>query len=657
MTPPEPLRSHRPDIVPELGDLVMRCLAKEPIDRPQSAFEVESVLENVLRAPATGGAVRLSAATSAVATTVGPPPVPHEGRRRVVAIALGISVVVAVVTAAAVVVRRNGDAPPIASRIVVASFRDASLDSSLRAVARTVADDITAELSAIDSVETVGREEIERVESSLSAGEQRPRVLATKLRAALVITGSVAPLGADSVRIAARLVDATTGRIIRDMSEARAPRSDLRGGLAALRTRLASAVLVVTNPMFGQGMLPGGDPPALTAILAVRDGLQLEAALRSADPGEDESLAELVRFDRAVAEDPDFLQGRLWFASAALRRFGGEALADSALALVEARQDRLTTYEHALLDALRADAGGNHEMALRGWRRAHELAPSWPNQWWLAMKLRDANRPRESLVQLDSLGAVTAHFLRSTPAVYHYVGDHSAEYRALAAEGRRAPSTVNSLGYQESFVQALAALDSVATIGRRWGELEALPAEAGTSAAHLFSRIAWELTAHGHAGAGDSTLQRGVDWCRSRTALDFRKPALVFDCIEVYGLAGHAADVAALAGPALVSAPGDVSLLGLLGLTAALRGDRPLATSFAARVEHSVRVDGSRGLAWWERARIAAALGDSAAAVDLLRDAFARGAGWAQRFDLHRDPAFTKLRGYPPFERLRAPQG
>jgi hypothetical protein len=103
--------------------------------------------------------------------------------------------------------------------------------------------------------------------------------------------------------------------------------------------------------------------------------------------------------------------------------------------------------------------------------------------------------------------------------------------------------------------------------------------------------------------------------------------------------------------------PGDLVLMGLIGLSAAQRNDRRTADSVSAVIEAQARADGSRGLPEWLRARIAAALGERDVAVGLLRDAFARGATWGFRLDLHRDPAFESLRGYPPFQELMRPQG
>jgi TolB-like protein len=549
------------------------------------------------------------------------------------------------------------DQPAIAGRIAVATFRTAQGDTSLTEMSHAIAQDISSDLGALDSTAVVGREEVERVERAVRGSDARPSALAAKLRAQYVVTGVIGTLGADSIRVRAGIVGARSGEMIRELTELHVLRADAGAALAPMRARLAGGLLMLTSPMFGRATLPSRDPPTVTAIRDVIEGLELEASLRSPDPSEDEVYAELTRFDHAVVADPDFLQARLWFASAALRRFGGEALADSALVLVEAQQERLTTYERALLEALRADGAGNHELSVRAWRRVRALAPSWPASWWLAMKLRDANRPREARALIDSLALLNSHFARSTPSLDHYLGDYGGEGRALAAEAARAPGAVQSLGFQEARLQSLAALDSISAVNQRLEDVGTLPAESGTSVAHLLTRTAWELSAHGHSTDADSALSRAVAWCRSRTPIDLRNSSIVTDCVEVYSLTNRSSELAGLAAAPIREHPDDIVVLGHIGLAAALAGDRAAANTFAARIERSARVDGSRGLGWWLRGRIAGALGDSASAVDLLRESFARGASWTQRLDLHRDPAFAKLRGFEPFEQLRRPQG
>src|SRR5262249_55066922 len=161
------------------------------------------------------------------------------------------------------------------------------------------------------------------------------------------------------------------------------------------------------------------------------------------------------------------------------------------------------------------------------------------------MTLRDADRPREARTLLDSLGSSNAHFLRSAPGLYHYLGDYTAEYRALRDEGRRAPATVQSLGFQQALLQSLAALDSPPAVTRALDDARTLPAEPGTSVAYLLTRTSWELGAHGQAAAADSALARALAWCGNRTAIDLRNPSVAYDCMEALSLARRPRELAA----------------------------------------------------------------------------------------------------------------
>ena len=273
------------------------------------------------------------------------------------------------------------------------------------------------------------------------------------------------------------------------------------------------------------------------------------------------------------------------------------------------------------------------------------------------MKLRDVNRPRESLALFDTLARAQPSLLRWTPSVYHYVSDFDAELRALNQEVIRAPATANSLGTQQAFLQSLVALNRTGEVAKRLDEIVSLPTEAGATVAYVLTRTGWELAAHGRPTAGDDALSRAAAWCARRTSADLQDAVLSLDCVEAFAFAGRMPEMAALAEPMLKARKGDLLILGAVGLAAALHDDQTTARRFAAQIAAQTRTGGSRGLGWWLRARISAALGDRDEAIALLRDAFARGAGWSERFDLHRDPAFAKLRGYAPFESLRTPQG
>jgi hypothetical protein len=507
-------------------------------------------------------------------------------------------------------------------------------------------------------VAVADRDETVRAERSApAAGADSTRLtVARRTHATLLVSGAFYAIG-DSLQVDVRLVDGANGGVIRALRPVRVPRADPTRGLETLRDRVLGGVALLTDSTFGPGMLPSGDPPTYAAYLGVREGLEIQAALRPPDAGEAEGGSDARRFARAAEADTTYLQAWLWLASALLRRPGGEAGADSILTAVAERAERLSPFEAAMTDALRADVSGNHELSARGWRRAAALAGAWPPRWWLASKLRDANRPREAIVVYDSLGAWRPHFYRAVPSIRHYLGDYRAEWAVLAAESARTPSAAQTLDYQQAALQALAALDSVGAVLRAVDAVTSLPSEGGTSVAYLLTRSAWELGSHGHRDAARVLFDRAVAWCGRRAPRELRNRLLRDDCLEVYAGAAPWGEARRSLEAALRSDPANLTLLGLLGVAAAAAGDRGMADSVAVVVEARARDDGSRGLPEWIRARIAGTLGDRDATVALLRDAFARGATWGARLDLHRDPAFDGLRGYPPFEQLMRPQG
>src|SRR4030095_5706453 len=68
---PEPVDRRREALPPALAQLVMRCLAKRPADRPQSAGEIVRTLENVVT-PGTGLTPSAPAAASSTTTRLWP---------------------------------------------------------------------------------------------------------------------------------------------------------------------------------------------------------------------------------------------------------------------------------------------------------------------------------------------------------------------------------------------------------------------------------------------------------------------------------------------------------------------------------------------------------------------------------------------------------
>ena len=95
--------------------------------------------------------------------------------------------------------------------------------------------------------------------------------------------------------------------------------------------------------------------------------------------------------------------------------------------------------------------------------------------------------------------------------------------------------------------------------------------------------------------------------------------------------------------------------LGQLGVVAARRGDREEAYRISRLLEEgdgSLNLPGSRHDGAYERARIAAALGERERAVELLQQS-----SDGQFIHIHESPQFEPLRDYPPFKELLRPKG
>ena len=96
-------------------------------------------------------------------------------------------------------------------------------------------------------------------------------------------------------------------------------------------------------------------------------------------------------------------------------------------------------------------------------------------------------------------------------------------------------------------------------------------------------------------------------------------------------------------------------LLGRLGATAARMGDRTEALRLSGELA-ALSTPHLFGSQTYARARISAALGDRADAVELLQEAWIQGRPLAfdgrDAEDVHSDPAFESLREFVPFQAL-----
>ena len=189
-TNPAPIDTVRPDLPPPLAALVMRCLAKSPAERPQSANEVVHALDDMI-AP-TGGHMR--AAT----------PDKRRMARNVVLAAGVVAIVAAAVTLGMRAMGARGhDAP---RSVGVLPFTNLSADPSNAYFSEGITQEITDALGKLPGLRVAAQSPTAKTQ-----GDQRdPRAMGKALGVETILTGSVQRVG-DRVRIAAHLFNAADG--------------------------------------------------------------------------------------------------------------------------------------------------------------------------------------------------------------------------------------------------------------------------------------------------------------------------------------------------------------------------------------------------------------------------------------------------------------
>jgi hypothetical protein len=186
-------------------------------------------------------------------------------------------------------------------------------------------------------------------------------------------------------------------------------------------------------------------------------------------------------------------------------------------------------------------------------------------------------------------------------------------------------------------VRALAALGRTADVSERLDETMSWVPSDTMNSGRLMLIAADELRAHGRP---DSILDaRAVRWFRTTS-----DRAGLADALDAAGQP--------LAAESIWVAIGDIDALGALGVSAARRKDRTTAEQYSAQLTAITRPY-LFGRNTYQRARIAAQLGERSTAVELLRAAFTQGKPYD--LTLHTDRALEPLHGYDAFDHLLLP--
>ncbi len=644
--------------------------------------------EMVMHPAASGAIVNSGGAPLAAASTPHAPAVPtppsfagarraRRRRRRLLPLTLGAAIVTVLgawvatppsVRATTLTLLTRAPAALDARRVVVAPFENETGDRALDAFGEMNADWVTQSLGRVGEFDVV---DARTAMATAYVVDGIPRPLRTGDRAVALAqeTGSRTLISGryyrerDSIRVHVRLTDVQSGRVLRSYG----PVSGTANDLAALvdhvsRRAVAMLAAAVDTTPAGQG-IGRTAPPSYEAFRETTRAW--EQYYRSDLP------AAFEHAYRAAALDSSYALPLMMAAF-----FHTELMqwrqADSLLRLVAPRSGTLARLEQASYDLVASDVRGDYDAALRN---VQELARATPASSEVATHVAHiavaANQPRVALAALSQLDPrrglllLVPFYWNWRASAEHELGDFRSELASAEAEYRQFPTRDASL---LGLARARAALGDVRGATDLAGRATNERWDSRAMHVRVLLTTSRELRAHGHDTTWRPILAEVV-----RRRHEYRDSSAV--TLEQTGLvlaeAAQWSEARAVLERALQLDATRLAAHGALGVVAARTGDRTVAMhedSVLAAWPPALFPRG-RHAAW--RARIAAALGDTDRAIDLLAQSLTLGIPMLQgfqslpgttrefdfaEFDVHNDPWLEGVRGNPRYVRLVAPR-
>jgi serine/threonine protein kinase len=640
---PLELRRMRSAVPAVVEQAVTRALSIVPADRQRTALEFAEQLTSTTATP--------------VAHVAKSTPTPRmSSRRRAPWLVAGTLLAVLVIGAVLwpVIPRESRDEAAAANRVVVVPFDNRTGDSTLNPIGGMVADWITEGLARINEVQVVPNMMVIQTLGELRAGSGRGvgnvplQELARATQSAIAVTGSYYRHG-DSLEFHSEVLDVGAGSQLGAVQPVLGRSEDPSAAIDTVRLRVI-AMLAARLGGLEWEMPKTIQPPTYEAYRAYAEATSRWIAGNYVEAA---ALAE-----RAYALDSTYLRAELL----AIGAYGNAATRtkrDSLLAFVLRRRDQLSPYDQYRVDWFLAGRRGDREAQLQAARAAAQLVPLGTGRFALILSLKNANRPREALSELDDIirqgmpesAASWYAVWGMRTELYHILGRHEEELQA-AQEGRgRLGGTLPSLEYEGRALAALGRVDDLRALAE---DILAKGPGQGRTAGDVLLSIAEQLRAHGHGAEAAELADRALAWYRAQPQAmnggTWRRDLLV----SLLYLRERWTEAAAQWDSIPVDSVDVVQRLGLSGVLAAHLG---LADSARAVGGALARLDlpelNGRHTLW--RARIAAVLGEKDSAVTLLRQAFAEGLVYG--IWLHADMYLESLRDYRPFRELIRPRG
>jgi TolB-like protein/tetratricopeptide (TPR) repeat protein len=646
-----PLITKRPDVPPQVAQVVASCLEKDPDARPESA----SAIVQALQAAHTPGGTTIS----------GIRPLEPPRRRRFTrwqlaagALALLLLLGAGAMTfvprssrAALFTILTRGPARLDPGRVLVAPFENETGDSSLAFLGNMTADWISQGLARTGTVDVVDARTaaitskvVERTPRLLRTADFA-RALAQETGAGTVIAGSLYR-DRDTVRVQARIVAVASGRILHAVDPVSGPAGDYHALIEQVRERTMAALASVVDTTRGSWTVALGTPPSYEAYQ------ELMRAIDSYLTADYRPVFEHLR--RARELDSTWAAPMVFEAYVRTENQEYER-ADTLARTAERQRARLGPTESGMLDFVEAVITGDPNQQLRTAQAVAKASPGSTEIPLLTARIAvETQHPHAALAALELVdptrGAslATNTYWELKAAAYHLLGNYDRALREAETGLRRVPD--DWIARTDQMI-ALGALGREKEVEKQLDQAES----EGLSIRFRGGMARWaydELMAHQHEDAARALAPRYLQIVQ-RAAVDTN-----YRSRQTLGAAlmanGRYADAESSLAHLAVDQPNNVEVVGSLAVAAAQAGHVGVADSLTKVLTNWKRVY-DRPAALWSQARLAALAGDRARAVQLLEQAVATGQRWRAGgvyYDFHTTPEFRILHEYPPFVTL-----
>ena len=363
---PDPVATQRPSIPAAMADLVDRCLAKLPGDRPQSAEELLPTLQ--------------AAATPAATSAILPSQRGRPSRWFGAIFAVGALLVI---SAAGLLFRLRsaprsaGPKPP--PSVAVLPFENLTADPANAYFADGIQNEVLTNLAKLGGLKVISRTSVQKYASR----PENLRVVAKELGVGAVLEGSVQRAG-NRVHVIAQLIDAATDDHLWAETYDREV-TDLFAVQSEIATRVANALAAKLAPREAVELakVPTRNPEAYDLYL--RAGFHERRALAGIGDVRAAYDSAVALYGRAVSRDSNFalalaksayLQDRMWWDQTDPNRSRIESArqaAERALAIVPELPEGLLA-----LGAVRYHGDRDYAGALELLARSQRALPNEP---------------------------------------------------------------------------------------------------------------------------------------------------------------------------------------------------------------------------------------------------------------------------------------